>query len=294
MQHYAKYGPVSPYTDKLSKDEILKLDAAALTTLLRELPRYQHDVFYAGSASTRKIAGIIKKFHPVASDLHHPLPTRKYTEKKALKDNVFFVDFPMVQVELLLLSKGTPKFNLQEFILSEWYNQYFGYGLSSIVFQEIRESKALAYSAYAYAANPAKKNRAHYLQAYVGTQPDKLRDAVQAFQTILEDMPVSIPQMEHARQSVLKQIAAGRINNAEIYWTWRANRDRGFQRDLREDIYRTMQDAKPDDLIRFHLEHIKGRKFNWMVLGDRNQIDFKFLKTLGKLKELSLEEIFGY
>jgi zinc protease len=104
--------------------------------------------------------------------------------------------------------------------------------LSSIVFQEIRESKALAYSAYVHASNPPKKNKAHWLQGYVGTQPDKLRDAVEAFQAILEDMPVSLPQIETARQSVLKQIAASRITRSELFWTWRGNRDKGFPKPI--------------------------------------------------------------
>lgn len=294
MLHYAKYGADSPYTDKLSKAEILALQAGELTGLLREMPAYRHDILYAGSRAPRQVAEILKKHHPVNESLRAPLPARKFRELGARQDKVFFVHFPMVQVELLLASKGTPRFNLDEFVFGEWYNQYFGYGLSSIVFQEIRESKALAYSAYAYTANPARKNRAHFLKAYVGTQPDKLRDAVQAFQTILEDMPVSLTQMEHARQSVLKQIAAGRINNAEIYWTWRANRDRGFRGDLRQDIYETIQQATPDDLIRFHQEYIKGRRYHWMVLGDRERVDFDYLRTIGKVQELSLEDVFGY
>ena len=196
---------------------------------------------------------------------------------------------------MLLLSKGTPKFNLGEYVFSEWYNQYFGYGLSSIVFQDIRESKALAYSAYAVAANPARKNRAHFLQSYIGTQPDKLHEAVEAFQTILETMPVSLPQMENARQSVLKQIASGRIKKADLYWTWRANRDKGFpNHDLRADIYRTLEKADAADLIHFQQKHVKGRKYTWLILGDRDRIDFKFLKKIGKVQELTLEEIFGY
>lgn len=294
MLHYAKYGADSPYTDKLSKAEILALQADELTGLLREMPAYRHDILYAGSRAPRQVANMLKKHHPVNESLRAPLPTRKFRELGARQDQVFFVHFPMVQVELLLASKGTPRFNLDEFVFGEWYNQYFGYGLSSIVFQEIRESKALAYSAYAYTANPARKNRAHFLKAYVGTQPDKLRDAVQAFQTILEDMPVSLTQMEHARQSVLKQIAAGRINNAEIYWTWRANRDRGVRGDLRQDIYETIQQATPDDLIRFHQKYIKGRRYHWMVLGDRERVDFDYLRTIGKVQELSLEDVFGY
>ncbi|MBK9337729.1 MAG: insulinase family protein [Lewinellaceae bacterium] len=292
--NYGKYGKRSSYTDKMTKDEIMALRADDLTNLLRELTTFQHEVFYAGKRSIRQVAGVLKTQHRVPENLHPALPARKYTELTTRKDKVLFVHFPMVQLELLLLSKGTPTFNLEEFIFSEWYNQYFGYGLSSIVFQEIRESKALAYSAYAYYANPGKRKQAHFLQAYVGTQPDKLRDAVQAFQSILEEMPVSLPQMEHARQSVLKQIAAGRINNADIYWNWRTNRDRGFSRDLRQDIYETLQQATPDDLLRFHQQHIKGRRFHWMVLGDQNHVDFEYLKTLGKVEKLTLEEVFGY
>ena len=295
MVNYAKFGPISPFTDKLSAAQLEALDPAALTDLLRQLSTYKHDVFYLGAKSARAASAILKQYHPVAAGQKSVLPTKKYKELRVRKDTVLFVDFPTVQVELLLLSKGTPTFNLDEFVFSEWYNQYFGYGLSSIVFQEIRESKALAYSAYVHASNPAKKNKAHWLQGYVGTQPDKLRDAVEAFQAIIEDMPVSLPQMETARQSVLKQIAAGRITRSELFWTWRANRDKGFpNRDLREDTYRTLEIATADDLLNFHQSHVKGRNYTWLVLGDRQHIDFKYLKTIGKVRELTLEEIFGY
>jgi predicted Zn-dependent peptidase len=294
MLNFGKYGKLSPFSDKQSKDELLAIQADVLTGLLRDLPSFRHEVFYSGRSTSRQVAGLIKKHHRVPEVLQAPLPARKYKEANTRKNNVYFVHFPMVQTELLLISRGTPKFNLDEYIFSEWYNQYFGYGLSSIVFQEIRESKALAYSAYVYAANPARRKQAHFLQAYVGTQPDKVQDAIRAFQTILEDMPVSHSQMEHARQSVLKQIAAGRIHHADIYWTWRSNADRGVQRDLRQDVYETLQNASAEDLLHFHQKHIKGRKFNWMILGDRNRIDFGYLNSLGKISELRLEDVFGY
>jgi predicted Zn-dependent peptidase len=295
MSSYAKHGGHSPFNDKLSPEELLALRPEDLTSLLRSLAAFRHEVFYYGARSPRQVANILKKHHALPANPLPPLPAKKYPEAGVRRDRVGFVHFPMVQVELLLVSKGTPKFNLEEFVFSEWYNQYFGYGLSSIVFQEIRESKALAYSAYAYAANPVKKRRAHFLQAYVGTQPDKLYEAVEAFQNILENMPVSIPQIENARQSVLKQIAAGRITKADIYWTWRSNRDRGFpNRDLREDIYRTLENASVDQLLAYHHRFIRNRSYTWMVLGERDRIDFDFLKKIGPVEEISLEEIFGY
>ncbi|MCB0527653.1 MAG: insulinase family protein [Saprospiraceae bacterium] len=302
MAGYAKFGPVSPFSDKIPKEQLLAIRPEELTDRLAELMKYKHEIFYFGPRTPRSAAGVLKKHHiPALRDadssegLKRPLPPKKYPELSVRKDKVYFVHFPTVQVELLLLSKGTPKFNLREYVFSEWYNQYFGYGLSSIVFQEIRESKALAYSAYAYAANPGRKNRAHFLQAYVGTQPDKLFEAIGAFNTILENMPVSLSQMEHARQSVLKQIAAGRITKADLYWTWRANRDKGFpNRDLREEVYHMLENAEAADLIHYQQRHIKGRHYTWLVLGDRARIDFKHLKKIGNVRELTLEEVFGY
>jgi predicted Zn-dependent peptidase len=295
MMSYAKYGKVSPFSDKLSKEALAAIKPEELTALLHSLRDYKHEIFYCGAGGARTIGGVLKRHHQVDRALNKPLPAKKYPEIGTRTNKVYFMDFPMVQVELVLVSKGTPHFDLQEYVFSEWYNQYFGYGLSSIVFQEIRESKALAYSAYAYAGNPSKRNNAHYMQAYVGTQPDKLRDAVEAFEAILENMPVSLPQMEHSRQSVLKQIAAGRITKAEIYWNWRTSRDRGLlNRDLREDVYNTILNAGPEDLIRYQQEHVKGRTYTWLVMGDRKQIDFKYLRKIGTVKELTMEEVFGY
>lgn len=302
LASYGRYGLDSPYRDKLSREQLLLLTPQEITDLLRNLLNFKHEIFYYGAKTPRSVANLLKKYHPAAhavaekGAVEFKLPKPKtYHEIGVKKDKVYFVHFPTVQVELLLLSKGTPKFSLDEFVFSEWYNQYFGYGLSSIVFQEIRESKALAYSAYAYAANPAKKNKPHFLQAYVGTQPDKLREAIEAFEAILEDMPVSLSQIENARQSVLKQIAAGRITKADIYWTWRANLHKGFKnRDLRADIYQTLERANATDLIHYQQQHVKGRHYTWMVLGDRKHIDFKYLRKIGKVQELTLEEIFGY
>lgn len=294
MASYAKYGIRSPFSDRLSAQALREIKPEMLTRLLHSVLDYKHEVFYFGARTARAANAIVKKYHPADAGTQPVIPSKKYPEIGVKKDKVYFVHFPTVQVELLLLSKGTPKFHLEEYVQNEWYNQYFGYGLSSIVFQEIRESKALAYSAYVHAGAPVRKNRAHWLQGYVGTQPDKLREAVEAFQSILENMPVSLPQMETARQSVLKQIAASRITRSELYWTWRANREKGFpNQDLRQQVFEALQKSQAADLLRFQQEHVKNRHYTWLVLGDRKHVDFKYLRKIGKVQELGLAEIFG-
>ncbi len=295
LYHYARYGALSPFTDRLSAEELQALSAEELTDLLRRLPTFRHERFYCGPLSHRQVAAQLSSVLSPGDAQHPPLPGRRYRERLVRRDRVFFVHFPMVQVELMLIAKSRPSFDLEAFSLSEWYNQYFGYGLSSIVFQEVRESKALAYATYAYYANPDERRLPHYFQAYVGTQPDKLREAVETFQALLTDMPVSLPQMEQARQSVLRQIAASRITRADIYWNWRTTRRRGFYHDLRQDIYHTLEQATPEDLTRFHQQYVAQRPLCWLVVGDQERVDLDYLsRAIGPVRQLTLSEIFGY
>ena len=66
-----------------------------------------------------------------------PLPAPAISSSFHRKNEVFFVDFPIVQVDVMMISRGTPQFNLEEHLMREFYNEYFGFGMSSIVFQEI-------------------------------------------------------------------------------------------------------------------------------------------------------------
>ena len=193
-----------------------------------------------------------------------------------------------------MISKGTPHFNLEEYEMMEIYNNYFGYGLSSIVFQEIREAKALAYSTYAYYSSPAKKEKAHYLMSYVGTQPDKLGDAIPAMLNILNDMPVSKPQMKHTQDSILKRLESERISTAQLYWKYRASKFLGYDHDLRQNIYNKMQSFQAEDLVQFQQQYVKDRDFTFIVLGSKERVDLNYLSTFGEVEEVSLEQVFGF
>jgi zinc protease len=178
-------------------------------------------------------------------------------------------------------------------VMSELYNTYFGSGLSSIVFQEIRESRALAYSANVGYASPMKAEEAHYLRAYVGTQADKMQDAIKAMQEIIEEMPVSEKQIAQAVESIEKKIETSRVTKDAVYWNYLTTKQRGFEHDLRKDVYDKMKITTPADLQAFQQKHVKGRKYTYLVLGSKDKVDMKYLQSIGKVTELSLGEVFG-
>jgi predicted Zn-dependent peptidase len=162
------------------------------------------------------------------------------------------------------------------------------------VFQEIREAKALAYSAYSYYSSPSKKEDAHYVQAYIGTQTDKLPDAVSALLELMNDMPEAEGQFNDAKMASLKKIETDRITKSSIFWNYFTAQKRGLDHDIRKDIYGAIQNMDMNSLKTFFNEHIKGRNYTFLVIGQRGEVNFDALAKLGEVKELTLEEAFGY
>ncbi len=293
MNNYAKYGKTSPFTDILSKEDLDLLKGEELVEKIKGVTNFDHHIFYYGTKTVADVSKILDAEHKTPKKLKPLYAAKEYPELNMPKDKVIFVHFPMVQAEILMVSKGN-EYNVNEQIMSSFYNNYFGSGLSSIVFQEIREARALAYSANAFYATPPKMGKAHYYNAYVGTQADKLKDAITAMRGIIEDMPLSESQIGQAKESVLKMIESERITKANIYWTFRSNMDRGVENDIRQAQYEVIKSASVDDLKEFQQKYVKGRAYTILVLGDRSKVSFEYLQSLGEVKELSLEEVFGY
>lgn len=290
---YVKYGAVNPFNWRLTVAELRALDSAPLLQRIHQLCHYEHEIYFYGQLPKAKVRELLQQYHQVPAQLKPVIPSHAFPEQ-ATKAQVYFLDYPIVQSDVFLLSKGTPHFDLEEHITAELYNNYFGYGLSSIVFQEIRESRALAYSTYAYFSSPKRKEKAHYLQAYVGTQPDKLSDALPALTSIIEEMPIFPRQIESAQQAILKQIESERINPSHYYWQQRSARLLGYDRDLRQEAYQTIANMSPEDLLDFHQRKVKGRQFSFIVMGSKNQIDLDYLQQYGPIEEVSLEQVFGF
>jgi predicted Zn-dependent peptidase len=199
----------------------------------------------------------------------------------------------MVQTEMLMITKSK-LFDKEMMPYANIFNEYFGAGLSSIVFQEIRESKALAYSAYCYYSTPSKKEESHYLQAYIGTQTNKLGQASDAIQELLNNMPEAQGQFEDSKLAALKKIETERITKSSIFWNYYSNKKKGLDVDVRPFIYEKIGAMQMTDLKTFFDNNIKGKSFTYCVIGKRSDVDFDALKKLGTVKELSLEEVFGY
>lgn len=293
LVNYGKYGPLNPFTNIIKEEELININPAELTQLITELSSYKHRLFYYGNEELQAVIPVIDKYHSVPGELKPYPPAMAYSELSTDKKQVYLVHYDMSQVNIVLLSKG-PAYNPELIPPARLFGEYFGRGLSSIVFQEIREARGLAYSAYCEFATPAKMDRSHYVTAFVGTQSDKLKDATGAMLGLMNDMPGAQKQFDLAKESIAKQIESERIIKTNIFWTYQRNLDLGIDYDNRKDVYNYVQNASLEEFSTFFDDNIKGGKYAVLIMGNKNQLDANVLRQLGAVQELTLEEIFGY
>lgn len=290
---YGKYGPQNPFTNIISKSNLQTIQPSTLTDLIKDLYSYQHRIFYYGQVELDNITPVIDKYHNVPRELKpYPEPV-KFNEQSTDKSLVYFVDYDMSQVNILFLAKG-PGFNKELMLPARLFGEYFGSGLSSIVFQEIREARGYAYSAFSAFATPARLDKSHFVYGFVGTQADKLKDATGTLLDLMNDMPKAQKQFDLARESIIKKIETERIIKTKKFWTYQRNLDRGIDYDIRKDVYEYMQTVDMEQFSAFFDEYIKGNNYTFLILGGKKQVDMNALGELGTVKELTLEEVFNY
>ena len=159
---------------------------------------------------------------------------------------------------------------------------------------EIREKRSMAYTAYGAFLKPALQQRDTRFIGYVGTQSDKVIDAIDVYCQLLDDMPKNPENIESIktilRQSMLSNHPTFRTKSQRMT-DW--NR-LGFQIDPATLQIRQVQKLKFDDIANFYATHIQGKPMRVLVMGDPKLIDQKALKTkFGKVNKLSASKLFS-
>lgn len=293
LYEYGKNGKFNPSTNKLSEEALKALTADELVKIIKGITAYEHYIFYYGQNEQQAVGRILNSYHEVPKKLK-PYPAKaEYVEQETDKDRVLFVDYDMVQANIIMMSKDAP-FDKSLMPQARVFREYFGSGLSSIVFQEIREARALAYSAFASYSVPSKPENAHYSYGFLAVQADKMKEAITTMRGLLDEMPKAEKQFESAKVSTLKQIESERITKNRIFFDYLRAKDRGLDYDVRKDIYEAVKETSMDDLEAFFNKHIADKNYTFLVIGKKADLDMEFLKSLGELEEVTLEEIFGY
>ncbi|MBR3724630.1 MAG: insulinase family protein [Bacteroidales bacterium] len=192
------------------------------------------------------------------------------TNKKFLQSNID-IYVPSIYLDTNLF---TPDGSPCDRAAGSIFTEYFGSGMNSVMFQEIREFRSLGYSTRAYVASSLLRLNPLYTYAYLGTQCDKTQEGVEA----IRDLLVTFPERPEKIQSTIQNVVSSRNSNyltfrriPEMVQYWKE--DLGWHRDFRADLTEQMSRLTIDDLRAFHTKYIKNRPLVVVISGNAKKFD---------------------
>jgi predicted Zn-dependent peptidase len=293
LLNYAMYGSVNPFTNVLNNEALKQLKAADLVNVITSLPKTEQHILYYGPLSSKQVTDQLDKAHYTGTTTPIPAPLATVCQERKTGNQVFAIDYDMKQVEIMMLGKGEA-FSDQLMPQARMYNEYFGGNMSSILFQELRESKALAYSVQGGYRTPNRKEKSFYLSTYIGSQADKLGEALKGMTDLIKDLPPSEVTFSTAKEAVLSGIRNDRLTKTRLLFAYEAARKLGINYDSRKNIFDKVLPMTFEDVKKFQQTYVKNLPLSLMVLGKKDLLDMKVMEKYGEVKYLTLQDVFGY
>ena len=293
LNRYVSYGADAVRKTTMSNAEVSSLTSESLLAAVRDLFAKGHEIMYYGPESEKSLKTSIAACHTIAPDAAQMEPaflSHVLTES----NSVVMAQYDSKQLYYYQYSDRGENFDADSAPVLALYNEYFGGGMNSVVFQEMREARGLAYSAWTNLYFPSFKGDTYYYSAFIATQNDKMRSAVEAFDSIINDMPESDAAFNIAVSGIEARLRTQRYTGRNVLDMYLDCKDKGLAEPLDRQLFESLGSLTLADVKAAQEKWVKGRPYTYAILGDIADLDMTYLKTLGPVKVVSLEEIFGY
>jgi predicted Zn-dependent peptidase len=294
LVQYGLNGPYNSQRNILSIEQMRQLDPQELLDLLKNLKNYEHTVLYYGPMSAQEMAAAVTENHKTMAELQ-AVPKGKHYELQPTPENeILIAPYDAKNIYMRMIHNEQRPWNPDEAAVKALFNEYYGGGMNTIVFQEVREARGLAYNAYAAYIEPYYTDQPEYFFTHIITQNDKMMDAVGHFLEILNEMPESEQAFGIAKEALTKRLASQRTTKFSLINAWLSAQQRGIDYDINERIYNALPNITLQDIVKFEKEQMANKPYRYVILGDENELDMNALKQLGPVNRVSTEDIFGY
>ena len=293
LRKYIQLGADYIKNTTLTDQQINDLTSEELLSKIRNLMACEHEVSYFGPQTVKEVSALLHKNHKIAENLQ-PLEKAIPTYLETPVSKVFLTQYDAKQIYYMQFSNKGETLDVDSDSHIKLYNEYFGGGMNAIVFQEMREARGLAYSAIARILEPEHKNDSYRYFAFIATQNDKMKTAIEAFDEIINDMPESETAFNIAKEALITSLRTERITGRSVLYSYKATREMGLTEERSKKMYEVLPTLTLEDVKATQDKWVEDRTYCYGILGDIKDLDTKYLSTLGPVTILSLEEIFGY
>ncbi len=288
---YNRLGKDSSFLRRLPNEDVKAMTVDKLHAVTKGLLSYKHTLTYTGSLGLESLKTILAQHNPLPDSLKDPPPYRFLKARTPEKSQIYFFNKEMAQANVRI-EFGNGDYDEAMMTSVELYNSYFAGGMSGIVFQELREARALAYSAAALYHTGTRLNDENLMLGVIQCQADKTPEALEAFIDIIDNLPESPDRFDEALASIENQYRTSKIGFRSVIGAVRSWERLGLKPDPRERRFEEVRSAQMQQLLDFHSARIQGRPKLISIVGDRDRIDMERLAEMGEIIEVSLDQIF--
>ena len=293
---FVRYGENSPYLKRPALlEEVLQMTPAQLEGVLHQVQNYELEIHYAGALPALDVKNILynklslnNNVRPSMSPVERPLVP-------ITEDKIYFLpDAEMQQAKVYFLIDGEP-YAVKDAVNYMAFNEYFGGGFSGLVMNEIREKRSMAYSAYGHFSRPPKQGQMTKFVGYVGTQSDKVADAIDVYMSLLDSMPQYPETMENIRTVLRQSVLSNKPTFRNKSQRMTANMLLGYKVDPAMLQVRDIQRLTFDNVLSFYQSRIQGKPITILIMGDPKLVNQKQIQSkYGKITKLSKSRLFSY
>lgn len=291
LSSYAVYGRDFTERNILSEKELNALTSAELIGCIKDLFAHEHKIIYFGATPLAGFKKSIAGLHRCDGDFK-PVPAVNSTRVKSTADDaVYVVPFDGDDVTIYAVSSVGELFNLDDYAPIELYSSVF----SDVFMTEIREKRGMSYYASAWMEGPMRSIDPYCYKAVLQTQSDKMVAAMKAADEAIENMPMTETAFSTGKETFIKnRFMMSRYSRSGIIVHYLDMQFLGFDYDIQSKLYDDVLALTYDDIVKYHAENIKGRKFHYYILCPPKAIDKAALSKFGEVRILPLEEVMGY
>lgn len=294
LRQYANYGEYNSQLNMMSESELRSADPQMMVDLVKGLKNFRHTLLYYGPSSCDEVSKLVAKNFPTAKKPQAVPENKEYVFQTTPQNEVIIAPYDAKNIYMTMVHNENREWTPDHAAVNALFNEYYGGGMNTVVFQEMREARGLAYSAAALYSEPSNKKQKENWFTYIITQNDKMPDCVNHFNEIIDNMPASEGAFNIAKDALMKRIATERTTKAALFGAYLAAKKLGLDYDINEKIYNAVPSLTLQDLVLFEKETMANKTLRYIILGDEKELDMPFLEKIGPIKRLSTETIFGY
>ncbi len=291
---YVSRGKYSGYKYVSTNQQLKKLSSKDYPSFAHNLFSSPKKIYYLGNIPIDDLKKKLKKQFDSPVVEFAQVPAIKV--KTVQRPTIYFYDLPASKQADVNVILGTSDLSSVKDRLNKILF-YLYYSNSSILSEEIRTRRSLAYSVssgFAYGYRPIDQD---YLEGGLSTQPEKIVEAVNVFHNLFDEVPIIPPKFEVAVRGLENKYRLQAdpfrrvLSLVERFERWGYV---GF--DPRKQIfdYINTGGVSINDFKQFAVDRVEKKNLIFTIVGDSRRLDLATLQQRYDFVELSTDDLFGF